>query len=436
MSEADIKSDAVLKETECAEEGAQQVRLTEGASDNSPELQVVASGSTAQRAQPSLPVHVAMPVWKFYLLRFLGAILDSVLVAVTTFLVVVGTVAFLSVMRLMQGLESFSALYFLFILVSLIVVLKMCRSYFGYTETSMRVVDRSGARISVLRSLARAVAFGVTWFLLPINLVFMAAGSRQLLHDMLSGCHVVGPGENPTTSFYPPTPKWLAALLVIGCVGFVFRSDQVREQWDRLESQFVPVLLGQDTPLYLTYLESGCKLSAKEIAGLRQKEAIRLLDRFELLVAQRGPLSPSSSSHEIELVYKTALVAARANNPVVAAHYLEILGHLPGIRIEQALGVRWIDVLEFETSPRLRAANLLRKVGHKVEAIELAKGERNSAKKSGDKDRLAESIKMIDLIQRQDPFDGFFDFDDPYDDTAKARRAVMMQLRQLEDASK
>lgn len=28
MSEADIKSDAVLKETECAEEGAQQVRLT------------------------------------------------------------------------------------------------------------------------------------------------------------------------------------------------------------------------------------------------------------------------------------------------------------------------------------------------------------------------------------------------------------------------
>lgn len=387
--------------------------------------------------QSASSMRVAMPVFKYYWLRFTNFAIDLAWTGISYILVLIIIALFLC-----NGIAVYAPIHWSACFVWPFVVLaalKFRRGVRGYAETGLRVVDGNGLPIAPKRSLVRAVAFFFTWFLFPAHLVLLATGSRQLLHDSLSGCYVVSKGENPASSIYPPAPKWIAVLLVIGCVWLVFSLEQVRTHWDRLELGAAQALMGTKNPLYARYLGAKCNLSLLEITELSQGKAEEILPRFESLADLQNEFTSSAGndSYSILQVYKAALVAARANKAVITAQYLEILGALPGIDIERALGERWIDVLEFETSPRLRAANLLRKVGHRETAIALAKAEKESAKKTGDSDRLNESTKLIDLANTQEPgYDPFAPVVNYYDsDMARAMRAVRLQLRNLDDSA-
>lgn len=429
------------KKTE-AIENAPTIKIveTEAESTSVPSNSLVKQSEVAHNkdnsSQSAPSMHVAMPVLKYYWLRFTNFAVDFALTAFSYILVLLCIALILCNGIAISAPIHWSVCFIWPFIV--FVALKFHRGLGGYSESRLHVVDASGVPITPKRSLARALAFALTWFLFPVHLVLMATGSRQLLHDSLTGCYVVSRGEHPAKSIYPPAPKWIAILLVVGSVWCVFSLEQVRMQWDRLELGALQVLLGAKNPLYASYLGAKCDLSPAEITEFSQDKAEKLLPRFESLADLRSEFTSLSGNdgNSILQVYKAALVAARANKPALTAHFLEMLREVPGIDIERALGARWIDVMEFETSSSIRAANLMRKVGHRDVAIALAKAEKESAEKAGDRDRLQESVKLIDLATTQEPGYDPFAPEDTYDDTAKSMREIRVQLRDLDDIEK
>lgn len=405
MSEADNKNDAALKEAECPEEGAQQLRLKvdeptvdiEDTRNTSKAFtaRTIRQGGWRSVMLPSDPEkmievsgenHVAMPIVKFYCIRLCDFVFDMVVTCMLSGMTFwgLGFLRVFSFSHMLDSIESYFASFWFWFAISSIFLLwvKYLRSLKDYADLGLRVVDRDGHSLTKKRAFMRSIAFCLTWFLFPLHLVAIAVGSRRLLHDVVTGTYMIGANENLKTTIYPPAPRWLAPMLVLACVIAVFGRQDFIDQMCQLEYQIVPSIFGRSSPAYLTYLKIRLSPSIYNIDKVSFYEARRTLSLFEDLVAEQAYLYDTQlkngagrldvvpeAAHSVEYLYDVASVYAKVAQPGLAHEAIcKMLKHPPAA-IEIALGARFNDMRAFSASPSAAASIFLLRYGYTKMAL-------------------------------------------------------------------
>lgn len=294
-------------------------------------------------------------------------------------------------------------------------------AYYG-----LNVVTRDGRPVSVMRAGLRAAACGFTWYLIPLHLALIAAGSRRCLHDLMTGTYMLMDGEDLNKSFYPPTPRWIGAVLVAVSVPLTVYVVDAGPAIKNFERSAVGALLDTESEQYFHYLEwRYSEQFPRVLYGLRRKEerfwpnvqravglgpvcmgedgdniygqreeGKQLLPVFQqmtdLAKKYAGPQAESTTKY----MYETAYLAMLARNSELVDRYLtEFLSQPPEVA-GQALDSIYIENSKALYS-RLMAARLYYKMQMYDKAIVLAAKEKAEGRLMLDKTRFEQSTRLL-----------------------------------------
>lgn len=248
----------------------------------------------------------------------------------------------------------------------------------------LKIVDKNGEALSRNQAILRSLVFLLTWFILPMQLIFVAAGSRRLLHDIVSGAYVVAPGEDLKTTFYPAAPRWMAPLLIASVVVVLCMQSNFTSYIQRLESLIVPIVLGPDSKLYLDYLKSKFDPNSAENGSLPLNDtesAKRNLSKLEVMTNLQIKYNRRYNEDTARYLLFTARVAAMAGDKKTAEQYLDTFVSLPYSFQKKVLSFHEEDAFaEYNSSFRLFTANLYRQLGAYKKAINIADQEKKKAR--------------------------------------------------------
>lgn len=248
----------------------------------------------------------------------------------------------------------------------------------------LNVVDKNGQALTPYKALMRAVVFMFTWFIFPLHLIFIAAGSRRLLHDIVSGAYVITPGEDLKTTFYPSAPRWMAPLLVVAVVAMLCMQSNFTSYVQRLESLIVPIVLGLDSKLYLDYLKTKFDPAASSLGYsylYDGKAAGDDLSKIEVMTNLQIKYNGRHNFDTARYLIYTAQVAAKSGDNQTAEQYLDTFVSLPYSFQSKALEPFVADAFAIESnSPRLYCARLYSEIGALKKAINIAESEKAKAR--------------------------------------------------------
>lgn len=290
----------------------------------------------------------------------------------------------------------------------------------------MNVVTRDGQPVSIMRAGLRAVACGFTWYLIPLHLALIAAGSRRCLHDLMTGTYMLMDGEDLNKSFYPRTPRWIGAALVAVSVPLTVYVADAGPAIKNFERSAVGTLLGTESEQYFHYLEwKYSEQFSRVLYGLRRREerfwpnvqravglgpvcmgedgdniygqreeGKQLLPAFQQMTESAKKYAGPQAESTTKYMYETAYLAMLARNPELVDKYLsQYLSQSPEMT-EQAL-----DSIYASRSkalwPRLMAARLYYKVQMYDKAIGLAGEEKAASRQTRNKLRFEHSTQLL-----------------------------------------
>ncbi len=264
-----------------------------------------------------------------------------------------------------------------------------------YTSTGLKVVDKNGNQITFRRALGRAVLFMISIWLFPIYLVYLAAGSRRLIHDQLSGTYVIETGENLRTTFYPPVPRWIPLLLIVTCISAVCCAKGVKEQYEKVEVAVVPALFGRESPLYLAYLKAKLNPRNSDVDGLSEVDSRRLLSIYVDLSTLQRSRQEAPVEETVLFDYTTALVAAKAGQDGTAMEHIMRIAAYPLSLDKKALGAQIAGIERYYPYPNLFGAAFLMRNGYAQRARVIAQVEKEISEKTLDKEHYVLSSTLI-----------------------------------------
>lgn len=338
---------------------------------------------------------VAPSVFNHYWQRFTWFALDALILGVFWMILI----AFVGFIHCVSGYFNQWQYFHFEISIPVVLaafVLKFVRTRLDFARTGMFVVDNCGVRVSWTRSAVRTLAYFFTWFLLPLHLVFIAVGSRRLLHDYIAGTFVINEGEDLKTSFYPPARSWLAPLLVVGCVALVCMSGQVSQMLLRTELELVPIVLGSDSKNYLTYLKMRFHQKPQHLEYLTEEEAKPFKIQYYCMHALQHQYYGDKSKESVRILYCAALVAAASKDREhTDALVHQILTADPDIFAKVVQGSYDYGMQQFATQ-NMAAAYLYSKAGQPSEASMYAEMEKQSAEKAGSVTKYTECCEVLE----------------------------------------
>lgn len=411
MSDAETKTDDQVKEGVTLKEVAPAVHLTLPSKRSW--RSVMLPLDPEQSAEAVEDRHVAMSVFRFYWLRLNDFVIDIV-VACMLGGITAWIIGWLRVFQLLHTIDSVESFFYsnsfrLAVISIFLIWIKYVRGLHDYANVGLRVVDRDGRRLTKTRSILRSIAFCLTWFLFPMHLVFMAVGSRRLLHDFATGTYVIGAKENLKTTIYPPASRWLAPLLVMSCVGAVFSSANFVDHLLRWEHEIVSSALSRSDPGYLAYLKIRLCPSVDKVEKLAPDEAKRLLpfyldlaqgqkNQYAEHLSRGGDISNSLRDAALcaEYFYDVATLYAKCGMPRRAHGSIYEMACYPKSAIDLALGSRVADMQTFYDSPAAVGSIYIMRFGYFREALAEARlGQHNCLVSYDKKGYLASSQVVV-----------------------------------------
>lgn len=249
----------------------------------------------------------------------------------------------------------------------------------------LKVVDKNGRALTPYKAFMRALVLAFTWFVFPLHLIFVAAGSRRLLHDIVSGAYVITPSEDLKTTFYPSAPRWMAPLLVVAVVAMLCMQSNFTSYVQRLESLIVPIVLGQDSRLYLDYLKSKFDPEISSPGYFAQQDAETAkasLSKIEVLTNLHIKYHLRYNDDTARYLMHTARVAATAGEYATAEQYLDTFVSLP--TVYQVRGAKAYDLgpqVNDASGVKLYCADFYGQLGASKKAIQLAEQVKTRAEK-------------------------------------------------------
>lgn len=248
----------------------------------------------------------------------------------------------------------------------------------------LKVVNKNGEALSRNQAILRSLVFLLTWFILPMQLIFVAAGSRRLLHDIVSGAYVVTPGEDLKTTFYPAAPRWMAPLLIASVVVVLCMQSNFTSYIQRLESLIVPIVLGLDSKFYLDYLKTKFDPNIAEYGYFpttNPEYARNNLSKIEAMTNLQIKYNLRYNDDTARYLIYTAKVAATAGDNKTAEQYLDTFVSLPYSFQKKALESYQTDAFADESgSGRLYCAKMFGDLGAYKKAINMAEQEKKKAR--------------------------------------------------------
>lgn len=161
--------------------------------------------------------------------------------------------------HLTQVLADYDSLIFPAFYLIVSIGIKFFSSTVGWSSRmfGLRVVDSNGEKLNWLAGFIRSVVFSLTLFLLPVQLLFIATGSRRFLHDYASGSYVLFGKEDLNTTFYPPSKHWFAALFTMASIYVIsLKATDLPPRFQCFAMQQVVSHSGRDSRASLSALES------------------------------------------------------------------------------------------------------------------------------------------------------------------------------------
>lgn len=237
------RNDYTLEETLAAYDGVMHVK-----------------GFERDRMYEEVREHKALPYLLYVILRGLHFSLElvvylSIYVGVLTVFQYEGSILSIDNRAVLDGC---SALIVLLIFGTIPFTIKYLSSMNGWLTRmfGFRVVDKNGWRLSGMACALRSLAFLLTWFLLPLHLLFIATGSRRFIHDYAAGSYVLFGEEDLETTFYPRIKPWLAFVMVAACIYSIgFKMTDLPVSFQKAEVNCVGVVTGTESKLCLQFLE-------------------------------------------------------------------------------------------------------------------------------------------------------------------------------------
>lgn len=351
-------------------------------------------------SQETLSQHIAMPINDFYWARMTSSLVDVLFALTIGYLVSSFCVAIiiLTLPQLFAPIGNISTaigLIQLTIWIGAFVGIKTFRGLRDYARTGLRVTDKYGRQITRKRAFARAFTFCLTWWLCPLYLIYMAVGGRRFIHDQLTGTYVLETNENLNTTFYPPVPRWMTLFPIVFAVCIVCGSKDVKEQYERLETSMVPIILGVDSPVYAAYLKSKLGASIGDLENLDRQESVRLLPLYEQLSHFQRVGSTLSAQDSALYQYETAMVAIKSGNDGSAMEHAVSLSALPVSVCQNVLGTRFEAFEKYHQYPILLGASFLMRHGYASRALIIARSERERALKLSDRELYCISSDLV-----------------------------------------
>lgn len=343
---------------------------------------------------------VAPSVFNHYWQRFTWFTLDALILGASWVLLI----GILGLIHFASG-NSSAWKYFQFEVSIPVIVGAFFLEYFrnrsDFAWTGMMVVTKDCVRVSRSRAAVRSLAYMCTWLLLPLNLVFIAVGSRRLLHDYIAGTHVISEGEDLKTSFYPPARSWVAPLLVVGCVALACLSGQVSQVLLRTEFELVPAILGNESKNYLTYLKLRFNQNPQILEYLSEDEAQQLMIQYTCLHYLQQHYYGDRSEESVRILYCAALVAVAAKDrDMTDALVYDLLMSDPDVFAKVARGSYDYGMHQFATQ-NLAVACMYSRAGRPLESSHFAEVEKQSAALSGDNPMYVECCQILERDYRE-----------------------------------
>lgn len=209
--------------------------------------------------------------------------------------------------------------------------------------------DSKGAKLTFIDAFWRALVLLFTLPLLPINFIFMAVGSRRLLHDYLSGTALRPADEDPATTFYPPVPGWWAPMLILSCALLACFSAQCQSYLCEIEALVAPKLLGEKTKAYYRYL---CFRDGNREVPVSVEKANSLLARSEDRCRLALDCYGEENIETISNYLYAAQLAAVAHDEVVCLYWIRRLQSLDQALVSEALAADRLGSEYHVNSPR------------------------------------------------------------------------------------
>ena len=299
------------------------VRQLEEALPESPRQTIIEPDDTPK-------IHKASSTWEYFGARFSNFFVDFAIS-------LIGSLAsWLALGLISRDLQAQVSPAFYFITIFFTVHLYMTlrgRNLVG-AEYKMHVVDKRGKPLTWLRALVRTILVVLTLPLLPLNVIFLSVGSRKLLHDHVCGTHVLHGDEDLKKSFYPPSSKWMAVVLVIFaiiCAGVRFDFATVVE---RFASKFAEPVFGEGSKPYFLYLRE--KLG-NDIPVSDWKDAKQKLPQLAQLADLQMKYEGADNVNTARATLTAAIVAVYVGDAARASRYIDRALNLPEGRAEAVL---------------------------------------------------------------------------------------------------
>lgn len=316
-------------------------------------------------ASPAPSIHKASSTWDYFGARFSNFFVDFAISLIGSL------AAWLTLGLISKEWQAQTNPGFYFLAIFFTVHLYMTirgRNMVG-AEYKMHVVDRKGKPLTWLRALIRTILVVISLPLLPLNVIFLSVGSRKLLHDHVCGTHVLHGDEDLKLSFYPPSSKWMAVVLVIFaviCAGVRFDFATVVE---RFAAKFGESIFGPGSRPHYIYLRE--KLG-NDIPVSSWKDAKQKLPQLAQLADLQMKYGGVQSLDTARFTLTTALVAVYVGESSRASRYIERFLSLPRGSAEAILERSEYSRFGMTSDVDLYCAKLYSKSGFPERAIALA----------------------------------------------------------------
>lgn len=232
-------------------------------------------------------LHKALPYAQYASLRIAHFCIEAVILVIGTAALAIVCMA---IAEILTGKVTWYAAYIMCFLISPFLL-----KYADSTNTKisnifgLRVVDKNGSPLSKKLAIIRAAVYSVSWFVLPLHFLFLAAESRRFLHDYASGAYVmVGEREHPRTSFYPRASLWTALVLAgFGLMFYQFKFVDLPPAFQKVGADCVAQIFGTESQLALELMEWQYSSQSIDYANLSKDEARQYISIYSRLLALR-----------------------------------------------------------------------------------------------------------------------------------------------------